>query len=403
MRASIPLSCCLAVSACIGQEVVWRDPSPHTVRFVSVDSNVQLEVLDWGGSGRPLVLLAGLGNTAHIFDEFAPKLTTAYHVFGITRRGFGASSSPPSGYSADRLADDVLEVLNSLKIERPVLVGHSIAGEELSSVATRLPERISGLIYLDAAYAPAYYDHTRGDLDIDTIYLQRELRELQAKSPGSRIPVADMQKKLDRLEAFDSTLDPKWGPFVQELLTADLPGFETTLRKHQPAGDQTLITELLQTDLPGLRRDLKQALADASELPPQEKPPSPTGDEAKAFAGFRSWEMRVRGFATPEEEMHQQYESGPQGKIGKPRPYMRSPRVYREITMGVQRYTDIRVPVLAIYAPKSDPGQKAQQKAFAIGVARSQVVLLPKAAHHVFLSNEADVLREMKVFLDGLK
>ncbi|HUB81519.1 MAG TPA: hypothetical protein VMB03_22120 [Bryobacteraceae bacterium] len=67
-----------------------------------MDDNVTLEVLDWGGSGRPLILLAGLGNTAHVFDDFAPKLTPQYHVFGITRRGFGASSSPASGYSADR-------------------------------------------------------------------------------------------------------------------------------------------------------------------------------------------------------------------------------------------------------------------------------------------------------------
>ena len=71
-----------------------NDLSPHTVRFIAVDDNVKLEVLDWGGSGRSLVLLAGLGNTAHVFDKFAPKLTGAYHVYGITRRGFGASSAP---------------------------------------------------------------------------------------------------------------------------------------------------------------------------------------------------------------------------------------------------------------------------------------------------------------------
>src|ERR1700694_5401581 len=91
----------------------WHDPSPHTVQFVTVDKNVKLEVLDWGGSGSPLVLLAGLGNTAHVFDDFAPKLTSEYHVFGITRRGFGASSIPASGYSADRLGDDVLAVLDA--------------------------------------------------------------------------------------------------------------------------------------------------------------------------------------------------------------------------------------------------------------------------------------------------
>ncbi len=68
--------------------------SPHTVQMVPVGEGVSLEVLDWGGTGRPLVLLAGLGDTAHVFDTFAPKLTGRYHVYGITRRGRGASSAP---------------------------------------------------------------------------------------------------------------------------------------------------------------------------------------------------------------------------------------------------------------------------------------------------------------------
>src|ERR1700735_5064493 len=112
----------------------WHDPSAHKVEFVTVDKDIKLEVLDWGGTGRPIVLLAGLGATAHTYDDFAPKLTPEYHVYGITRRGFGASSVPESGYSADRLGDDALAVLDALKLARPILVGQSIAGEELSSI-----------------------------------------------------------------------------------------------------------------------------------------------------------------------------------------------------------------------------------------------------------------------------
>src|SRR5579862_6274456 len=83
------------------------DTSPHKVQFVTVDKDVKLEVLDWGGRGRPIVLLAGSGNSAHVFDNFAPKLTPEYHVYGITRRGFGDSSKPDEGYDDQRLADDV--------------------------------------------------------------------------------------------------------------------------------------------------------------------------------------------------------------------------------------------------------------------------------------------------------
>src|SRR5437868_5574154 len=83
-----------------------HDTSPHRARFVTVEQNVQLEVLEWGTRGEPIILLGGLGATAHTFDEFAPKLAEFYHVYGITRRGFGRSSAPPTGYDADELGDD---------------------------------------------------------------------------------------------------------------------------------------------------------------------------------------------------------------------------------------------------------------------------------------------------------
>jgi non-heme chloroperoxidase len=70
------------------------DSSPHKVQFVTVEEGVQLEVLDWGGSGWPLIFLAGAGDTAHRFDGFAPQFTAHHHVYGITRRGSGASSKP---------------------------------------------------------------------------------------------------------------------------------------------------------------------------------------------------------------------------------------------------------------------------------------------------------------------
>ena len=135
----------------------WKDPSPHAVQFVTVNRDVKLEVLDWGGTGRPLLLLAGLGNTSHIFDTVAPMLSGSYHVYGLTRRGYGSSSVPAAGYSADRLADDVLEVIDFLKLNKPVLAGHSMAGEELSSIGSRQPGKVAGLIYLDAGYKYAYY------------------------------------------------------------------------------------------------------------------------------------------------------------------------------------------------------------------------------------------------------
>ena len=68
--------------------------------------------------------------------------------------------------------------MNLQKLTRPVLVGHSIAGEELSSVGSRHPETVAGLIYLDAGYSYAYYDRARGDYLIDSLELQKKLAGL---------------------------------------------------------------------------------------------------------------------------------------------------------------------------------------------------------------------------------
>lgn len=134
----------------------WIDPSPHKVHFVAVEPGVQLEVLEWTGAGGNVVLLTGSGNTAHVYDDFALRLP-GYHVWAVTRRGFGLSSKPETGYTDARLAADVVAVLDALKIEAPILVGHSMAGAELTTIGREHPSRISGLVYLDAGADPAHW------------------------------------------------------------------------------------------------------------------------------------------------------------------------------------------------------------------------------------------------------
>ena len=302
----------------------FTDTSKHQVFFIPVDINVKLEVLDWGGVGRPIVLLPGFGYDAHVFDTFAPKLIAHHHVYGITRRGFGASSVPPAegnSYSADRLGDDVLRVIYQLRLDRPVLVGHAKAGEELSSIGSRHAEKVAGLVYLDAAYSYAFYDAKHGDLLLDTIELRNELNlYLQGGAPDLNQYFKDLQK--------------------------DLPRFEHDVEDFQ--------AELALTP-----------------LPPRTTAPPP---------------------------------------------------VQVALGAGEQKYTDIHAPALAIFADPHNFGQlyaddpktrqalilddfartSAQADAFQAGVQGSHVVRIPNASHMIFISNEADVLREMNAFLSKL-
>jgi non-heme chloroperoxidase len=152
MRLAMVAAFFVVAPVAAGQTTQFVDTSGHASSLVSVEADVGLEVLDWGGTGPPMVLLAGLGNTAHVFDHFAHQFTDRFRVLGVTRRGFGASSHPASGYDLATRARDLLRVADHFKLNRVVLVGHSIAGDELTKFAATYPERISALVYLDAAY-----------------------------------------------------------------------------------------------------------------------------------------------------------------------------------------------------------------------------------------------------------
>ena len=172
------------------------DTAGHKVTFVTVEPEVQLEVLDWGGTGETMVLLTGLGDNAHVYDQFAYQFTDRFHVIGITRRGFGRSSQPAHGYDLDTRARDDIAVLDKLNIRQAVFVGHSVAGTELSKLGAVYPDRVKKLVYLDALdigsggwatlpQPPPAPEHTAGDLES----VQR-LAAASALSDGYRKPLA---------------------------------------------------------------------------------------------------------------------------------------------------------------------------------------------------------------------
>jgi len=360
--------CCMAAQTSPRPSTpAFADPSPHRIQMVKVEENVQLEVLDWGGTGRPVVLLAGWGNTAHIYDDLAPLLAENYHVYGITRRGYGASSAPAAGYSVHRLGDDVVAVLDALKINRPILVAHSFAGKELSSVATRFPDRIAAAVYLDAAYGYAFYDPAVGNLTFD---------------------ISALQKKLEQLS--------------------------------NSQGDVKLIEQLLQNDLPLVGRDLqqqKQYLDLIARVPADRA--RPTAADMASFTAFSAWyAQNMVGGNPPEIELHLSFESNPDGSVGKPRSH---PDVSAEDAKWEQ-FTNLRVPVLAIFACPVDYGPsidrdpvlrekleayntancQSQAKALEKGVPSSRVLLWPRSYHYLFIARRDNVLKELRSFADSL-
>jgi len=104
------------------QAAATEEKSARESGFVTVNG-VKLHCLDWGGSGETMLLLAGLGDTGHVFGDFASKFTDCFHVIGLTRRGFGESAEKPkNGYDARTRVEDIQQFLDALKMDRANIV-----------------------------------------------------------------------------------------------------------------------------------------------------------------------------------------------------------------------------------------------------------------------------------------
>lgn len=185
-RSALLIAAAATLSACAAP--VPPSPAPasaRTITRVATAPGVSLEVIDWGGSGQPVVFLGGGGHTAREFDEFAPLLAGGYRVLGISRRGSGASSDVPPD-SLGQLVDDIVAVIDSLQLERVVLVGHSFGGAEMALFGETHGERCAGLVYLDAAY-----DYT--DPEIGTIFEANPPPSPPEMTPADSASVAAVQ------------------------------------------------------------------------------------------------------------------------------------------------------------------------------------------------------------------
>jgi pimeloyl-ACP methyl ester carboxylesterase len=137
----------------------WTDTSPHRSAFVDGDG-VKLNYLDWGGNGPTLVMIHGIANSPHIFDDLAPLVTDHFRVLAYARRGHGQSDAPAGPYDSEALVSDLRHLLDNLGIEQTYLLGWSMGGDEITEFAGRYPDRVEKLIYLEGGYDwsdPAFF------------------------------------------------------------------------------------------------------------------------------------------------------------------------------------------------------------------------------------------------------
>ncbi|WP_269858459.1 alpha/beta fold hydrolase [Streptomyces sp. RPT161] len=120
--------------------------------------------------GPPVVLLHALGETSTDWDAVAEEFAARWRVYVPDLRGHGRSDWP-GRYSFDLMRDDVLALLNALRLDRVTLLGHSMGGVVAHLFAQAHPERVERLV-LEEVPAPYPRDHKEaerpdGELDFD--------------------------------------------------------------------------------------------------------------------------------------------------------------------------------------------------------------------------------------------
>ena len=119
------------------------------VHWIDV-GGARLHVLDWGGGGRPVVFLPGLGQSAHVFRALAPELGAGFRCVAVTPRAHGESDTPEAGYTLAGFAGDVAAVMEALEIGRAAIVGHSFGGAVATRLAADHPDRVAAIVYVDS-------------------------------------------------------------------------------------------------------------------------------------------------------------------------------------------------------------------------------------------------------------
>jgi pimeloyl-ACP methyl ester carboxylesterase len=109
---------------------------------------------DWGGDDLPpLVVVHGLRDHSHSFDDLARALRDAFHVYALDLRGHGDSETTPY-YAFGHFVLDLRNLVRALRLERPVLVGHSLGGEVVATFAGSFPEVPGRLVLIEGLGPP---------------------------------------------------------------------------------------------------------------------------------------------------------------------------------------------------------------------------------------------------------
>lgn len=182
------------------------------------------------GAGFPVLLVSGLNGYAQFWRDQLPAFTRSFEVVVHDHRGVGQSDPPPCGFTIERLAGDVIALMDALELRKAHLVGHSAGGAIAQVLAIEHPERLASVVIAaswtrpDAYFrrlfglrkeillrlGPAAYVQANSLLLYPSRYIARnneKLRQLEAQSLAIFSSPEVVTNRIDAILAFDRSGD----------------------------------------------------------------------------------------------------------------------------------------------------------------------------------------------------
>jgi 3-oxoadipate enol-lactonase len=244
-RAQLPAiaAALLSLAACAHRPGPGSPTRAERLGFIEGGAG-RLRVSD-GGEGEPaIVLLHGLGCDLEVWRAQIDHLRARHRVIAYDQRGHGDSDKARDGqYTIDALAQDLDAVIRAHGLGRALLVGHSLSGAVLTRYSGLHPEKVTGLVYVDAV----------GDF---SSFPKAEVEAVLAKEESPSFDAAA------RRAAFSESLGPKAKPATRQKVIA-------SLEKIDPPAYSALRRSLAQFDPRALALFRGPTLAiEAADVPP---------------------------------------------------------------------------------------------------------------------------------------
>jgi pimeloyl-ACP methyl ester carboxylesterase len=200
-------------------------------RFANVNG-IRMHYLEWGDRrGVPLIWAHGSASTAYEIRAVAPRLAqSGYRVIAVDYRGHGLTRVTDFEFSIYHIADDLVALLDHLKIPAAVFGGASKGGFVAAAVYDQHPERVVGLLMADGGtWSNQWiFDHAESDAvlrrltqsDVLPRIIKASEFEVFQEIVGGQIPTTDdasIERLLDLVVRIGPQSDGTW---------TFLPGFE---------------------------------------------------------------------------------------------------------------------------------------------------------------------------------